>query len=380
MVVGEDDIKQNDTGEGDAASASFTAESIATGFNNPIFLTSPKNDNRLFVVEKPGRIRIIEYGNVLDNPFLDIQNLVTDGSGEQGMLGLAFHPQYATNQLFYVNYTASEPKGATIIAEYKTDPSNPGSTLSLEKRLLTIEQPFANHNGGMIAFGPDGFLYVGMGDGGGGGDPMGHGQNPKTQLGAILRIDVDNGDPYSIPQDNPFVANLSNAQEIWATGLRNPWRFSFDRATGDLYVGDVGQNAREEIDLIENGMLGANLGWAIKEGTQCFKEPGCDRPDLLDPIYEYEGADRCSVIGGYVYRGKIISSLIGSYIYADFCSDEIFSLVMNDSGDYMSKEISDALTTTENITRISSFGENSVGELFVLSLEGTIYKLVTAQP
>ena len=373
ITEGEIPVDDEEEGLGD-----FSADRIATGLNNPVFLTAPTNDQRLFVVEKPGRIRIMLDDTLLDDSFLDITNIVNEQSGEQGLLGLAFHPDFETNRRFFVNYTAADPSGATVVAEYEADANNPNQSLLQEKRLLVIEQPFANHNGGMIDFGNDGYLYIGVGDGGSGGDPMGHGQNPQTLLGSILRIDVDQGPTYGIPADNPFASNTDGADEIWATGLRNPWRFSFGRSTGDLFIGDVGQNSFEEINLIESGMPGQNLGWALKEGRDCFRDDPCDEPSLLDPIFQYATGGRCSVIGGYTYDGDAIPSLEGLYMYADFCSDELFLLARDGNEFVANMEITDQINANENVRQISSFGEDADGELYILSLMGDVFKIVNS--
>ena len=351
---------------------------VATGLNNPVFLTSPPNDQRLFVLERPGRIRVVEGGVLWGESFLDITGLVTNQSGEQGLLGLAFHPEYEINRRFFVNYTASSPSGATVVAEYRVDENTPNLALLEEKRLLVISQPFRNHNGGMIAFGPDGYLYIGMGDGGSGGDPLGHGQNPQTLLGALLRIDVDQGANVGIPSDNPFVGNPEGEDAIWATGLRNPWRFSFDKTSGDLFVGDVGQSGSEEINRISSGVTGHNLGWAIKEGSECFRDDPCGDVEFVDPIFEYSGGNTCSVIGGYVYNGESIEALQGQYMYADFCSDEVFLLNENTDGNVENIDITEMINSGAAITQVSSFGEDASGELYILSLMGNVYKVVEA--
>ena len=283
---------------------SVSLEPVAQGLSAPLFLTAPPDDlDRLFVVERGGTIRIIRNDSVLATPFLDVGPIITAG-GEQGLLGLAFHPGYAATGRFYVNYT--DTLGHTQVVRYQLsanpDVANPGSALPI----LTVEQPYSNHNGGMIAFGPhDGMLYVGMGDGGDGGDPQGHGQNRMTLLGDMLRLDVDGGSPYAIPVDNPFVGSLSVRQEIWASGLRNPWRFSFDAATGDVYIGDVGQSAREEVSFQPASSPGGeNYGWRIMEGSRCYSpSSGCSTAGLTLPIHEYHHSDGCSITGGYSIAG-----------------------------------------------------------------------------
>jgi glucose/arabinose dehydrogenase len=294
-------------------------EVVAMGLSSPVHLTAPPDDvERVFIVERPGRIRVVRNGTLLGAPFLDLTGVVLSG-GEQGLLSLAFHPDYATNGHFFVNYTDLD--GHTRVERYTVtaapDVADPASDLTI----LSVEQPFSNHNGGQVAFGPDGMLYIGMGDGGGeGGDPLRHGQNRATLLGSLLRIDVDAASPYAIPPDNPFVADPSAAPETWAYGLRNPWRFSFDRHTGDLYIGDVGQDSREEISFQPAASPGGeNYGWKVMEGTACFSpRNGCSQAGLVPPVLDYTHADGCSVTGGFVYRG-VEPTLAGRYFFADVC-------------------------------------------------------------
>ncbi len=338
---------------------------VTKGLAQPVFLThTGDGSGRLFVVEQPGRIRIIQGGTLRGTPFLDIVARVRSG-GERGLLGLAFHPKYSQNGRYIVNYTRIQD-GATVVAEYRVseDPNRSGLQ---EKVLLVIPQPYSNHNGGMVAFGPDGYLYIALGDGGSGGDPENRGQNPNELLGKILRIDVDRAPlqaPYAVPSDNPF-AQSGGRPEIFATGLRNPWRFSFDRATGDLWAADVGQNDWEEIDLIR---LGGNYGWRIMEGTHCFKpRTGCASDGLTPPVAEYPNRHpRCSVTGGYVYRGTVLPAMRGQYVFGDYCSGEIMSLV---------KGAPEVLLSTG--LRISSFGEDEAGELYVLGHEGSVHRLAS---
>ena len=350
-------------------SAEVRLEQVASGLQSPVYLTSPASDARLFVVEQRGRIRIVQDGQLVDAPFLDITDRAGSG-GERGLLSLAFHPAYASNGYFYVNYTDRE--GDTRIERYSATDDRNRADPSSAKRILTIEQPFGNHNGGLIKFGSDGMLYIGMGDGGSGGDPQGHGQNRNSLLGALLRIDVNGGDPYAIPPDNPFVQAANARPEIWAYGLRNPWRWSFDREAGTLYVADVGQNAWEEINVVPARDAGLNYGWNIMEGKHCFRGQSCDRNGLVTPVLEYPNpAQGCSVTGGYVYRGQAIPSLRGHYFYGDFCGGWVRSFRYSDG------------TATEqrewefgNIGNVTSFGEDSAGELYVLSANGRIYRMV----
>jgi glucose/arabinose dehydrogenase len=337
---------------------------IKDGLRHPVYVTHARDGSgRLFVVEQPGRIRIVHGGRMLDRPFLDITGLVQYG-GEQGLLGLAFHPSYKTNGRFVVNYTR-RPDGATVVAEFKVS-GNPDVAGSDEKQLLVVPQPYANHNGGMVEFGPDGFLYIGLGDGGAGGDPGNRGQNQNELLGKLLRIDVDHGKRYGIPRDNPF-ASGGGRPEIFAYGLRNPWRFSFDRKTGDLWVADVGQNEWEEIDIVKRG---GNYGWRIMEGAHCFlPREGCAQKGLVPPVAEYaHEKGRCSITGGYVYRGARLPSLDGAYLYGDYCSGEIFSLVNGVQQILLSTDLS-----------ISSFGQDQEGELYVVDHGGAVYRIVEAR-
>lgn len=343
------------------------ASVVTDGLENPLFLTHAGDGSaRHFVVEQPGRIRALEGPTLLSAPFLDITKQILLG-GERGLLGLAFHPDYRHNGRFFVNYTR-KPDGATVVAEYHRGATATSASQD-ERILLIVPQPYPNHNGGMVAFGPDGYLYVGLGDGGSAGDPDNRAQNPKDLLGKILRIDVDRGDPYGIPMDNPF-AKEGGRPEIYALGLRNPWRFSFDGKTGNLWVADVGQYKWEEIDLVARG---GNYGWRMMEGTHCFHpSTNCQTTTFSPPLYEYaHERGRCSVIGGYIYRGQAISSLAGTYVYGDFCSGEIFAL-QNSPGE---QPLSEARMILKTSLQISSFGEDAAGELYVLDHKGGVYRL-----
>jgi glucose/arabinose dehydrogenase len=351
---------------------------VASGLGRPVQVThAGDGSGRLFVVEQPGRIRIVKGGALLPVPFLDLTPLVALSS-EQGLLGLAFHPQYPANGYFYVNYTRAGD-GATVIARYSVSASNPDAAdpaSALE--ILIVPQPATNHNGGQIAFGPhDGYLYVGMGDGGGSGDPLDNAQNINTLLGALLRLDVDGGLPYAIPADNPFAA-APGADEIWAFGLRNPWRFSFDRATGDLYLGDVGQNLWEEIDYQASGTPGGvNFGWNCREGTHDYDFTGdCLTATLTDPIAEYDHTEGQAVTGGFVYRGIAYPALRGRYFYGDYAQGKIWSLVKTGSNPDTWSTPELELDTT---LQISAFGEDEAGELYVVDLAGgTVRRIVDA--
>jgi glucose/arabinose dehydrogenase len=343
-------------------------EVAASGLANPVHLTAPAGDQRLFIVEQPGRIRIVQSGQLLSTPFLDLTSKVRYG-GEQGLLSMAFHPQYASNGFFYVNYT--DTNGDTRVERYRVSSDANRADAASAKQLLFIDQPYSNHNGGHILFGPDGMLYIGMGDGGSGGDPQGHGQNRNSLLGKILRIDVNSGDPYGIPSNNPFVSTTGVKPEIWAYGVRNPWRLAFDRTDGTFYVADVGQNAVEEINVVPAATGGQNYGWNIMEGTRCYGSSSCSRNGLLVPINEYSHSDGCSVTGGVVYRGSRLTQLRGHYFYADYCQGWIrsFRYSNGQANDARSWQLGD-------VGQILSFGEDASGEMYVLSANGRVYRFV----
>jgi glucose/arabinose dehydrogenase len=325
-------------------------------------------------LEQRGVVRVFpDDPGATDAPvFLDIRDRVNDGGNEEGLLGLAFHPEFAANGRFFVDYTASNPR-RTVIAELRVDGGDPvRADPASEAVILDVGQPYANHNGGQIAFGPDGFLYIALGDGGSGGDPQGNGQNRGSLLGSILRIDVDApalGRAYGIPPDNPFVGNdRGYREEIFAYGLRNPWRFSFDPETGELWAGDVGQNRIEEIDLVRRG---ENYGWNIMEGSSCYEpSSGCDRTGLSLPVAEYSHDLGISVTGGYVYRGAAVPGLEGQYLYADFGSGRIWALSAGTPEDAQAGEI---LRTNLSI---ASFGVDAAGEVLLCAFDGKIYRLV----
>jgi glucose/arabinose dehydrogenase len=349
-------------------------EPVEDGFNKPVSITHA-GDNRLFITQQDGQIVIYDGTRILPEPFLDIRSLVLSG-GERGLLSVAFHPRYAQNGLFYVNYTNLQ--GHTVVARYTVQPQNPNrANPNSALTLLTINQPFANHNGGQLQFGPDGYLYIGMGDGGSGGDPGNHAQNLLDLLGKMLRIDVDSGSPYAIPPSNPY-ANVDNARgEIWASGLRNPWRFSFDRASGDLWIADVGQGQWEEINFQPGSSIGGeNYGWRRMEGTHCFNpSSGCNPGNLVLPVIEYDHSVGCSVTGGYVYRGTRNPRLTGHYIYGDYCSGRIWAAARNASGAMVSRQLVDAPFN------ISTFGEDAAGEMYVGGYSnGILYRIVDTRP
>jgi len=338
----------------------LTLKPVASGFAKPLYLTHA-HDQRLFVVQQAGQIMIIEGGVTRPTPFLDIKTRVGSNGNEQGLLSVAFHPNYQKNGLFYVNYTNLE--GSTTIARYhvSADP-NVADEIS-EQILLTIPQPYSNHNGGHILFGPDGYLYIGMGDGGAANDPHNNGQSLNTLLGKILRLDVDTGSPYGVPQDNPFITTAAARPEIWSYGWRNPWRMAFDAATGDLYVADVGQNQYEEVDVELAGSGGGqNYGWRLMEASHCFNPTSCDPATLkvVMPIAEYPHSQGCSVTGGYVYHGTQFPQLNGVYIYGDYCTGTLWGLRHEADGSWSQAE----LLASGKI--ISSFGLDAAGELYLI--------------
>ncbi len=353
---------------------------VASGLDNPLFVTSPPGDAaRLFILEQnTGRIRILKNGSLLSTPFLDIGSLNSQG-GERGLLGMAFHPDYASNGRFFINYTNNA--GDTVIAEYQVSANPDVADASSARTVMTIGQPFSNHNGGMLAFGPDGYLYIGTGDGGDANDPFGNGQNPQTLLGKMLRIDVDGGIPYGIPSTNPFVGDPTTLDEIWALGLRNPWRYAFDRETGDLWIADVGQGTWEEVDFEPAGSPGGiNWGWDQREGAHWFQ--GGSGTGYTDPIYEYQhtfNPFRCSITGGYVYRGSAIPGLQGTYWFAEWCSDEVWSfrLVNGQVTEFTDRTAQVAPGGGLNLTSISSMGEDANGELYFCDhTGGEVFMLV----
>ncbi|HEU0012990.1 MAG TPA: PQQ-dependent sugar dehydrogenase [Longimicrobium sp.] len=346
-------------------------QEVASGLASPVHLASPAGDARLFVVEQPGRIRIVQGGSLLPTPFLDITGKVSSG-GERGLLSVAFHPRYASNGLFYVNYT--DNSGDTRVERYSVSADPNRADAASAQLVIFVDQPFSNHNGGLVAFGPDGKLYVGMGDGGGGGDPLETGQDPAQLLGKLLRLDVDAAQPYAVPADNPFAGQNGRRGEIWATGMRNPWRFSWDRAAGMLYVADVGQNRVEEVNAVQAAAAGLNYGWDEMEGSGCFEpSSGCNRDGKVIPVLEYPHADGCSVTGGFVYRGQAMPALRGHYFYADYCNGWVrsFRLADGQAQDRRAWELAD-------VGSISSFGEDAQGELYVIAHGGRVFRIVPA--
>lgn len=360
---------------GDSSSSpvpDLALDTIATGLSHPLFVTAPPGDrSRLFLVERTGQIRIVKNGTLLSSPFLDITSRVSNGS-EQGILGMAFRPDYATTRTFMVYYM--DPSLTSVLSRFQVPAGTPDvADASSEDTLLTIPQPIGDHNGGMLAYGRDGYLYMSVGDGGCCGDPDGHGQDRTELLGSILRLDVTATGPYGIPADNPWANHPTFRHELWNYGLRNPWRFSFDRTTGDLYIADVGDNTREEVDVIPHTSTGGeNLGWRNMEGSQCFGGGSCSMTGLTLPVLDYGHDEGCSIIGGYVYRGADLPGLRGAYFYADFCAGWIRSFRW--AGGALTDERQYDLLDPSELP--NSFGEDADGELYVTTETGNVYKIV----
>jgi glucose/arabinose dehydrogenase len=362
--------------------AELTTVKVAGGFSEPLYLTAPAGDlNRVFIVEQSSAsIKIIKNGIVLTTPFLNIDPKVGSG-GEGGLLGLAFHPNYASNGFFYVNYT--DNSGDTVVARYKVS-SNPDiADPSSELIMMTVDQPFSNHNGGMLAFSPnDDYLYIGLGDGGSSFDPGNRAQDGNTELGKMLRIDVGNGTTFTAAANNPFDDDPDFLDTIWALGFRNPWRYSFDRLNGDLYIADVGQGAKEEISFQPGSSQGGeNYGWRCMEGKDCTGLSGCtcNAPGLTIPLHDYtHSGGNCSVTGGYVYRGAAIPDLDGTYFFADFCTGKIWSFVRsgNTVSQFTDRSLELRPITGETINNVSSFGEDDKGEMYIVDRDGEIFKIV----
>lgn len=346
----------------------LAVEQVASGLDQPVYLTAPAGDPRFFIVEQPGRIRIVENGKLVDKPFLDIVSKVRSG-GEQGLLSVAFHPEYRSNGFLFVNHT--DKNGDTRIERYtvSTDRNvaDPGSA----KLILAIDQRYSNHQGGHNLFGPDGMLYIGMGDGGSQGDPHGNGQNRNVLLGKLLRINVDRGDPYVISSANPY-AKGGGRGEIWALGLRNPWRFAFDRLSGLLYIADVGQDRYEEVNVVPMANAGVNYGWNVMEGPTCYRSSGCNQTGLQKPALSYSHANStCSVIGGFVYRGQEIPEIKGQYFYSDYCNSWLRSFGFADG-----KVTDQHEWPVGRLGSIVSFGEDSRGELYICTSSGRVYRII----
>ncbi len=359
----------SDTIEPPVAEVILRAQEIATGLGSPVYVTSPPGDARLFVVEQIGRIRIVQNNQLLETPFLDITSKVLFG-GERGLLSVAFHPQYSTNRFFYVYFTGA---GGELRIERFTATANPNvADPASSKLILGVPHPLSNHNGGLALFGADGMLYLGFGDGGGGGDPDRNGQNRNTLLGSLLRIDVNSGDPYGIPAGNPFVGTANGRPEIWAIGVRNPWRFAFDRQAGLLYVADVGQGRLEEVNVVQATRAGVNYGWNVMEGTSCYNATSCNQQGLELPAVEYDhSGNACSVTGGFVYRGSAIPEIAGHYFYSDYCAGWVRSF-----------RFQNGVVTGQRgwelgaLGNISSYGEDASGELYITSGNGKVYRIV----
>ena len=373
-----DDSSDTSKADRSAQVPEIVLQTKVEGLSSPLGLTSARDGTgRLFVMEQAGLIRIVKGNRLFGRPYLDISSKITSG-GEQGLLGLAFHPRFEDNRRFYVNYT--DTNGDTVIAEYRQSRRTRDRAVAGSERIvLTFDQPFANHNGGHLAFGPDGYLYIASGDGGSAGDPQNNGQRRDTLLGKILRIDIDKGRAgrgYGIPPDNPFRDDPTARPEIWSYGLRNPWRFSFDRRTDVMWIGDVGQGEWEEIDreaATSDG--GINWGWKIKEGSHCYVTPTeCEAAgateDLVDPIAEYSHDFGCSVTGGYVYRGQRYPGFRGLYFFADYCSGNIWTIDASDPG------AQEEVLRLESGRSIASFGETAAGELYVVDHSGTLLRIV----
>jgi len=353
-------------------------QSYKSGFNQPLGIVNC-NDERLFIVEQRGLIKIINGdGTVLETPFLDVSDMVSQSGSERGLLGLAFHPDYKENHYFFINYTRAS-NGNTVVSRFRVDENNPNvADRNSEIELLTVEQPYGNHNGGQLLFGPDGYLYIALGDGGSAGDPQNNAQNSNTFLGKMLRIDVETDDDggYSVPSDNPFVGDENAKDEIWALGLRNPWRNSFDRLTGDFWIADVGQNSREEINLQEAGNAGGiNYGWRCYEGNLPYNTDGCPgENNFTFPVFDYPHAQSgCtgSVTGGYIYRGAMHNSLFGDYIFADYCTGKMYYISPTANG------FEGNLIGSYDALEYTSFGEDQHGELYIaLGRAGEIQKVV----
>ena len=342
---------------------------VTSGLSSPVYLTAPTGDTaRLFVVEQSGQIRIVQHGQLLPAAFLDIHTRLVSG-GEQGLLSVAFHPNYATNGYFYVNYT--DLNGHTRVERYTVSAADSNlADTATHKLIIFIPQPYTNHNGGLVMFGADGMLYIGMGDGGAGGDPQNRAQSPDSLLGKLLRIDVDGGDPYAVPAGNPF-KNGGGAPEIWALGLRNPWRFAFDRSASLLYIGDVGQGAWEEVDVQPASQGGLNYGWRLMEGAHCYNPANCSSAGLVLPAVEYDhSSGQCAIIGGFVYRGTRFPALAGQYFYADLCAGWVRSL------SYAGGAVTGQTSWNLDLSPGSplSFGEDARGELYLLTAGG-VYRI-----
>jgi glucose/arabinose dehydrogenase len=357
-----------DAAESWTPATGIEARVVVEGLEAPLFVATPDTSgSRIFVVEQTGRIRIVRDGRVLPRPFLDLSNLTSAG-GERGLLGLAFHPSYHENGAFFVDFT--DRVGNTRIMRFRVS-ANPDRADSASGRLvLRVVQPYPNHNGGMLAFGRDGMLYVGMGDGGSGGDPHGYGQSRATLLGKILRLDIDHGHPYAIPRDNPFADSVGARGEIWSYGMRNPWRFAFGRADSMLYVADVGQDRWEEIDVVPDSARGLNYGWNVREGAHPFHAVEGATGPFVEPAAEYGHEDGCSVTGGYPYRGEALAGLQGTYFFSDWCGGWLRSFRWEHG-----RAVERRQWDVGPLGPVTSFGEDAHGELYLTTSHGRVFEL-----
>jgi len=359
-----------------AGALTLALAQVGNTFDNPTFVTAPTGDARLFVVERGGVIRVLENGTARTVPWLDISARVFTG-GEGGLLSMAFDPDFARNGYFYIYYTDLQQN--IVVERFGTSPLPNVADATSGLVILRIAHPqYTNHFGGLAAFGPDGFLYVGTGDGGGAGDPFNNAQDLRVLLGKLLRIDVRNanaGQPYTIPPGNPYLNQPGTRPEIWASGLRNPWRFAFDST--QLYIADVGQNEREEVNVASTTLGGRNYGWDIMEGSNCYASANCDRTGLVLPVFEYEhganGANGCSITGGYVYRGSALPELAGRYFYSDYCRGFLKSFQVTNGGNGVSEARDWSITGAGQVV---SFGRDGAGELYLVSASGRIYRIV----
>ncbi len=361
-------LAQNTTLDG----TGFSTRLLVNGLDEPVFASSPAGDRRLFIVQKGGRIVIWQNGALLDKPFLDIRTRISTDS-ERGLLGLAFHPDFGTNGRIFTYST--NPSGDIEITEFKVSSDPNRANANSGRVLLTVpHRENSNHNGGWLGFGPDGFLYIGTGDGGSAGDPPNNSQNKSRLLGKILRIDINKGSPYAIPPKNPF-AKSGGAPEIFALGLRNPWRAAFDG--NKLYIGDVGQDRFEEVDVITTADAGANLGWRVMEANACFNPEDCDKTGFVQPVYSYDHSAGCSVTGGFVYRGRALPGLAGRYFFSDFCSGDVLSFRLK-SG--LAKGFANSSGDLGSLGQVSGFGQDGMGELYILTISGDLRKIVPTKP
>jgi glucose/arabinose dehydrogenase len=338
------------------------------GLTHPVQVSGvPDGSGRVFILEKAGLIRIVKNGQLLDTPFLDIRDRVGSQNTEQGLLGLAFHPDFPKQNFFYLNYT--NPSGNSVVSSFQVSSNPDQADPNSETILFTVDQPYANHNGGSMEIGPEGYLYIGFGDGGSEGDPLDNGQSLQTHLGKILRIDISGGNSYTIPPDNPFV-NGGGLPEIWEYGLRNPWRFSFDMQTGDMYIADVGQNKWEEVDYVPAKTQGGlNFGWSYYEGDHPYKGTPPQNETFVFPVHEYSHSEGCSISGGSVYRGQDLPDWQGVYLYGDYCLGKVWGLLRHSNGAWENKLM---YQMNANITHV---GTDAQGEIYLADYQGSVYRL-----